>query len=404
MGPAACDPLDRERPDGAHERLPAAGGAADPVPARRGRGRRADRAAPVPGAARHPGRRLWLWATARVRRAPLHGGGAAARDLLAARTRGDDGTERPRRGVVPGRRGVPAPREAGRRRRCSRARRPEWGSARSSRRCSWRRCCSGSRCCAGAGWCSRASPARRPASRRSGAWATPSTPSTPATCSAWAPARSRTAPRPPTPAASRTASRSLYGMMDVSVLWKGLILALAVAGVVAGLAAWAWARRHRRGREALGDAAGAAVPFAAPLLVLGGAAVLALITDRWGFPIRGAGGILRPVNENLNQIYTHISNEDYSAFGPVGIVALILAIALGGPGSRAPARRPPLPRAGGHAAVLPRRDVADHVLEPVPDPLLPRAGSAHGAAPRVPVPQHGRARRLGRGARGSRSR
>ena len=119
----------------------------------------------------------------------------------------------------------------------------------------------------------------------------------------------------------------LYGMMDVSVLWKGLILALAVAGFVAGLAAWTWARRHRRGREALGDAAGAAVPFAAPLLVLGGAAVLALITDRWGFPIRGAGGILRPVNENLNQIYTHISNEDYSAFGPVGIVALILAIA-----------------------------------------------------------------------------
>ena len=36
--------------------------------------------------------------------------GAAARDLLAARTRGDDGTERPRRGVVPGRRRVPAPR------------------------------------------------------------------------------------------------------------------------------------------------------------------------------------------------------------------------------------------------------------------------------------------------------
>ena len=120
----------------------------------------------------------------------------------------------------------------------------------------------------------------------------------------------------------------LYGMMDVSVLWKGLILALAVAGFVAGLAAWTWARRHRRGREALGDAAGAAVPFAAPLLVLGGAAVLALIADRWGFPIRGADGILRPVNENLNQIYTHISNEDYSAFGPVGIVALILAIAL----------------------------------------------------------------------------
>jgi hypothetical protein len=120
----------------------------------------------------------------------------------------------------------------------------------------------------------------------------------------------------------------LYGMMDVSVLWKGLIEALAVAAVVAGAAAWAWARRHRRGREALGDAAGAALPFAAPLLVLGGAAVIAFITDRWGYPIRGAHGILQPVEENLNLVYTHISNEDFSAFGPVGIVALVLAISL----------------------------------------------------------------------------
>src|SRR5262249_21701695 len=120
----------------------------------------------------------------------------------------------------------------------------------------------------------------------------------------------------------------LYGMMDVSVLRPGLIDALAGAAIVGAAAAWAWARRHRRGREALGDAAGAAVPFAAPLLVLGGAAVIAFITDRWGYPIRGADGVLRPLEENLNQVYTHISNEDYSAFGPVGIVALILAIAL----------------------------------------------------------------------------
>ena len=61
-----------------------------------------------------------------------------------------------------------------------------------------------------------------------------------------------------------------YGMLDVSVLWKGLIDALALAAVAAGGVAWAWARRHRRRSEALGDAAGAAVPFLAPLLVLGG--------------------------------------------------------------------------------------------------------------------------------------
>ena len=119
----------------------------------------------------------------------------------------------------------------------------------------------------------------------------------------------------------------LYGLMDVSVLWKGLIDALALGAVAVG-GAVLWIRRRAAPREALADAAGSAVPFLAPMLVLGGAASIAFVADRWGFPIRGPGGVLAPVNENLNQIYTHIANEDYSAFGPVGIVSLVLAIAL----------------------------------------------------------------------------
>jgi len=115
--------------------------------------------------------------------------------------------------------------------------------------------------------------------------------------------------------------------MDVSILWKGLIDGLAAGAVVVAVAA-AWSRRRGERREAAREAAGAAVPFLAPLLVLGGAAVLAFVADRWGFPIRGSDGVLAPVNENLNQIYTHLANEDYSAFGPIGIVALVLSSAL----------------------------------------------------------------------------
>jgi 4-amino-4-deoxy-L-arabinose transferase-like glycosyltransferase len=120
----------------------------------------------------------------------------------------------------------------------------------------------------------------------------------------------------------------LYGLMDVSVLSKRLIDTLAILAPVAALAAGMWRFRRGRPTAALGDAAGAAVPFLAPLLVLGGAACIAFVADRWGFPLRGPEGVLQPLNDNLSEIYTHISNEDYSAFGPVGIVSLILAIAL----------------------------------------------------------------------------
>lgn len=120
----------------------------------------------------------------------------------------------------------------------------------------------------------------------------------------------------------------MYGTMDASVLSSRLIHVLALVGLVAAAAAAAWALRRFGLRRALGDAAGVATPFLAPLLVIGGAGVVSFIAGRWGFPIRGAGGILGPLESNLNEQYTRIANEDYSAYGPVGIVALLAAAAL----------------------------------------------------------------------------
>ena len=39
-------------------------------------------------------------------------------------------------------------------------------------------------------------------------------------------------------------------------------------------------------------------------------------------------GSSAPTKENLNQEYGRIANENYSAYGPVGIVAFLAAIAL----------------------------------------------------------------------------
>ncbi len=120
----------------------------------------------------------------------------------------------------------------------------------------------------------------------------------------------------------------LYGLMDLSVLSNSLIYVLAIAGLVTAAGAAAWALRRTGPRRALAEGAGVAVPFAAPLLVVGGAALLAFGARRLGFPIRGPGGILGPLEANLSETYTRISNEDYSAFGPLGIVALVAASVL----------------------------------------------------------------------------
>ena len=64
-----------------------------------------------------------------------------------------------------------------------------------------------------------------------------------ATCSAPAPAPSRTAPRPSYPRSVANAFYLLYGMMDASVLSSRLIHVLAIAGVVIGLAVGVRVRR-----------------------------------------------------------------------------------------------------------------------------------------------------------------
>jgi hypothetical protein len=121
----------------------------------------------------------------------------------------------------------------------------------------------------------------------------------------------------------------LYGLMDLSALSDRVIWALALAGLAAASAILA-VRLLRGGpaRPALAGAARFALPFAAPLLVLGCAGVLAFLSRGFGFPIRGPGGLVAPLESSLNEVYTRIDNENYAAFGPLGIVALLAAIGL----------------------------------------------------------------------------
>jgi hypothetical protein len=117
-------------------------------------------------------------------------------------------------------------------------------------------------------------------------------------------------------------------MMDESVLSTRVIYLLGVAGVLGAAAVLVLISRRAGRPRAVRTATSAAIPFLAPLAVLAGGAVVAYGAYLWGFPIRGPTGIATPVNDNLSEIYTHISNEDYSAFGPVGIVSLVVAAVL----------------------------------------------------------------------------
>jgi hypothetical protein len=116
-----------------------------------------------------------------------------------------------------------------------------------------------------------------------------------------------------------------YGAMDLSVLSDRVIGLLALGGLLAGIGVAAWTSRRTGRVHALGEAGQVSLPFLAPLLALGAAGVLAFVARKWGFPIRGAGGILGPVNANLNREYTRLAHESFSAFGPVGVVSLVAA-------------------------------------------------------------------------------
>lgn len=91
------------------------------------------------------------------------------------------------------------------------------------------------------------------------------------------------------PVAARTALHFVFRLVDLGVISHWLIVALAAAGVVTGVAAVVWKRRLA--------AAAVALPFLCPLVVLG---VLSAITgEDPAFVPRAA-------------------NEDFSAFGPIG--------------------------------------------------------------------------------------
>jgi hypothetical protein len=127
---------------------------------------------------------------------------------------------------------------------------------------------------------------------------------------------------PSYPASLATLLSILYTTLDLSVLWPRLIAAVAVAGGV--VAAILLVRRRRReGAEIL-------LPFLAPCLVILAAALVAEGTRRLGAPVRGPGGSYSALGflGGLN----NTADDDASAFGPLGAVALwglpILAGAL----------------------------------------------------------------------------
>jgi len=121
----------------------------------------------------------------------------------------------------------------------------------------------------------------------------------------------------------------IYGTMDASILSSRLIHALALVGLVAGIAVAAWALYRRRGvGRALGNGAMVALPLLAPLLVIGAGGVISWVSGKWGFPIRQPGGLVDQLFETLNKEYTRMSHHSFSAFGPIGIVTLVAAIVL----------------------------------------------------------------------------
>jgi hypothetical protein len=133
---------------------------------------------------------------------------------------------------------------------------------------------------------------------------------------------------PSYPRSVANAFNLMYGSLDLSVLSNRLIAGLAAAGIVAALVGAAFAIRRVGLRSAPAAAASVAIPFLAPALVLTGSALVAFGADRWGFPIRGPGGFTHYVDGELNETWTRISNENFSAFGPLGIIALLVATVI----------------------------------------------------------------------------
>ena len=125
--------------------------------------------------------------------------------------------------------------------------------------------------------------------------------------------------RPHDSASARLALWALYTTLDLSGLSNRLILGLTIVGVLVGLVVTALAIAQRRRRiVAAGSGVRVALPFLAPLLVIGVGAVVAWLTRLNGFSVRtpGAiGGIIR--------------GNDFAGFGVIGDLVLLGAPIIG---------------------------------------------------------------------------
>jgi hypothetical protein len=106
----------------------------------------------------------------------------------------------------------------------------------------------------------------------------------------------------------------LYRLLDLSVLSDRLIVLLACAGAVAGALVWFASWRRGRARTALLDGVAVGLALLAPALVFGAATTMAFVTRVAGIPVEGAAHA---------GAMSRFADEDVSAFGPVGAVAVL---------------------------------------------------------------------------------
>ncbi len=113
--------------------------------------------------------------------------------------------------------------------------------------------------------------------------------------------------------APKTVLHVVYRLLDVSVISDRLIVRLAVVGAIAALLIGVQRSRRAGPLRAVLRACAVAIPLAAPLLVLAGAASLAYLTK----------AIHIPVKTESEAGFARRANEDLSAYGPVGAVMLL---------------------------------------------------------------------------------
>jgi hypothetical protein len=118
---------------------------------------------------------------------------------------------------------------------------------------------------------------------------------------------------PSYPASVKIALWTLYTTLDLSGLSDRLIYQLAAVGLLGAVLVAARAVTQQRGIvPAAGAGARVALPFLAPLFVIGAGRVIAWITLRWGFPVRtpsAVGSIIR--------------GNDFTGFGAIGDLVLL---------------------------------------------------------------------------------